>query len=485
MAEISYGRVLTQLAEERGDQVALVCEHVELSWRQLEQRANQMARVYAELRVGAGDFVSLILENGTDLAIHCFAAWKCGAVPNPISVAIPRRERDRVLGHAAPALIVGGEPLAAIPHIDASFEPGDDVALEPLADATSPQWRALASGGSTGTPKLIVMRAPALYDRSRTRSPVAPTGRVLVPGPLCHAAPFNSFTQAILSGFGAVLMKRFDARLCLELIERHRIEHVLFVPTMLHRIWRLPDRDRLSFDLSSLRFVLTGGAPCPQWLMRAWIEWLGADVMHEAYGPSERIGGTFITGGEWLERPGSVGRPSGGTGLRILDPQTLDDVATGEVGEVFMMPAGGSGSTFRYVGAERRTTPDGWESVGDMGYVDSAGYLYLTDRRTDMILCRGRNIYPAQIEAALDEHPGVLSSAVIGLPDDDRGQAVHAIVQTAVGVSDDILRAHLGERVARYAVPHTFEFVDCPLRDDAGKARRFALRQERLGQRRA
>src|SRR5690606_7935046 len=144
---------------------------------------------------------------------------------------------------------------------------------------------------------------------------------------------------------------------------------------------------------SSLRVVFTGGAPCPQWLMRAWIEWLGADVMNELYGPSERIGGTLITGREWLAHPGSVGRPTGGATIRILHPQTQADLPVGEIGEVYMMPAGGRGSTYRYVGAEARATADGWESVGDMGYLDADGYLYLTDRRTDMILCGGRNIY--------------------------------------------------------------------------------------------
>ena len=162
-------------------------------------------------------------------------------------------------------------------------------------------------------------------------------------------------------------MRRFDASRCLELIERHRVRQVLFVPTMMHRIWRLPAEERLARDVSSLRVVFTGGAPCPAWLMRAWIDWLGPDVMHDVYGPSERIGGTHITGREWLEHPGSVGKPTQGSRIRILDPQTGRDLPAGEIGEVYMMPAGGKGSTYRYVGAEGRVTADGWESVGDMG----------------------------------------------------------------------------------------------------------------------
>jgi bile acid-coenzyme A ligase len=202
--------------------------------------------------------------------------------------------------------------------------------------------------------------------------------------------------------------------------------------------------------------------------------------MHDVYGPSERIGGTHITGREWLEHPGSVGRPTHGAQIRILDPETGQEAPAGQVGEVYMMPAGGCGSTYRYVGAEARATADGWESVGDMGYVDPDGYLYLTDRRSDMILSGGRNIYPAQVEAALDAHPGVQSSAVIGLPDDDLGQRVHAIVQTSAPVTEEELREHLRGRVVHYAIPRSFEFVEQPLRDDAGKVRRWALREARL-----
>jgi bile acid-coenzyme A ligase len=249
---------------------------------------------------------------------------------------------------------------------------------------------------------------------------------------------------------------------------------------MIHRIWRLPEEERVQRDVSSLRVVFTGGSPCPPWLMRGWIEWLGPDVMHDVYGPSERIGGTHITGREWLEHPGSVGQPTHGAQIRILDSATGRDVPAGEVGEVYMMPAGGRGSTYRYVGAEARATADGWESVGDMGYLDADGYLYLTDRRTDMILCGGRNIYPAQVEAALDAHPAVQSSAVIGLPDDDLGQRVHAIVQTFAPLSDKELREHLRERIVHYSIPRSFELVDEALRDDAGKVRRWALREARV-----
>jgi len=482
MARIPYGSVLTRLAAAEPETVAVVCEDESVTRAELERRANRMARAYAARGVHQGSVVTIALPNGIEFVVACCAAWKCGATPNPISERLPRPERAMVVEHANAALIVGGEEADALGRtfVPAGFVPDGDLSDAPLPDVIAPHERAMATGGSAGRPKLIVLEIPAEHDPDAPQSVLAAKGCVLVPGPLSHAAPFGSFTQGLLAGVRVVLMRRFDPARCLELIGRHRVDQVLFVPTMLHRIWRLPDAERTRHDVSSLRVVFTGSAPCPQWLMRAFIGWLGPGVMNEVYGPSERIGGTMITGREWLAHPGSVGKPVRGARIRILHPETGRELPAGQVGEVYMMPSGGQGSTYRYVGAEARTTPDGWESVGDMGYLDEAGYLYLTDRRTDMILCGGRNVYPAQVEAAIEEHPAVRSSAVIGLPDDNLGQRVHAIVQVASPVGEEELRAHLRSRIVHYTIPRTFEFVDHPLRDEAGKVRRWVLRQERL-----
>jgi bile acid-coenzyme A ligase len=215
------------------------------------------------------------------------------------------------------------------------------------------------------------------------------------------------------------------------------------------------------------------------WLKEAWIEWLGAEKIRELYAGTEAQVATVITGEEWLQHRGSVGRPIGGGQIRILG-EDGQELPPGEVGEVFMMPARGRGSTYRYIGAEARSH-EGWESLGDMGYLDADGYLYLADRQTDMILSGGANIYPAEVEAALDAHPAVRSSAVIGLPDEDLGNATHAIVDIAdADVGEPELREFLVERLARYKQPRTYELVREPLRDDAGKLRRSRLREERL-----
>jgi bile acid-coenzyme A ligase len=287
--------------------------------------------------------------------------------------------------------------------------------------------------------------------------------------------------RGLLSGQSLVVMERFDAEGVLSLVQRHRVTWMLLVPTMMQRIWRLPDDVRSAYDVSSLSMILHLGAPCPEWLKRAWIDWLGPERVVEVYAGTESQGVTVIDGREWLEHPGSVGRPALGSRFRILDADGRD-VPAGETGEVFMMPASGPGSTYTYRGAEARSV-DGWESLGDLGRLDADGYLYLADRSADLILSGGANVYPAEVEAAFDSHPAVRSSAVVGLPDDDLGERVHAIVDVAdADVWPADLLAHVAQQLVRYKVPRTIEIVHEPLRDDAGKLRRSALRAARLDQ---
>jgi bile acid-coenzyme A ligase len=463
------------------DAVALVCEGHVLSRAQLERRSNRLARAFAARGVGPGDLVCIALPNSAAFLEATWAAWKLGAVPQPLSSRLPAAERDALVALANPRLVFGVADgtypgRACLPE---GFEPDAALSDAPLEDRISPHGQAIASGGSTGRPKLIVDANPARFDPESAHYGIEAGHVVLVPGPLFHTGPFLNAREALLRGASVVLMTRFDAQEFLRLVARYRVAWVNVVPTMLHRLWQLPDAVKRAADLSSLRRVVTSGAPCAPWLMRAWIDWVGPDRMFEAYGGTERIGGTLISGSEWLAHPGSVGKPTGGRKLRVLDPHGKD-LPAGEIGEVYMLPPGGQGSTYRYVGADSRATSDGWESLGDMGYVDADGFLYLVDRRTDMIVTGGENVYPAEVEAALDACPGVRSCAVIGLPDADLGQRIHAIFEGAPALEAS-LRAHHADRLARYKIPRTFEFVSAPLRDDAGKVRRVALRAERTG----
>jgi bile acid-coenzyme A ligase len=482
MAKMSHGRAMAWLAEEAPERLAVLHGEERATRLDLERRSNRLARACAERGVGSGSLVTLALPNGIEFLVATLAVWKLGGSPQPISARLPEKERRAIVELAKPALIVGappGEYGAAFPSLPAGFTPDPSLADTPLPDVVPPYVRTMTSGGSTGRPKLIVDLTPALADPCVAENGMQLRGTTLVPGPLYHAGPFIVSWQCLLSGGTLILLSRFDPEECLRRIEEQRVDWVLFVPTMMQRIWKLPPALRERYDLSSLRRVMCTGAPSPPWLKRAWIEWLGAEKIWEAYGGTERIAGTLISGTEWLAHPGSVGKPPPERKMKILRPDG-STCAPGEVGEIYMLPVGGQGSTYRYIGAEAEATADGWETVGDLGWLDADGWLYLADRKSDMILVGGSNVYPAEVEAALDAHPAVRSSAVIGLPDEDLGNRLHAIVDAPGGVGEGALRAHLAEHLIAYKIPRTFEFTDGPLRDDAGKLRRSALREERL-----
>jgi bile acid-coenzyme A ligase len=273
-------------------------------------------------------------------------------------------------------------------------------------------------------------------------------------------------------------MVKFDAEETLRLIERHRVTWLYLVPTMMSRIWRLPNRTQ--FDVSSLRTVWHMAAPCPPWLKEEWIKWIGGETLLELYGGTEGQTITIIDGNEWMAHKGSVGKPLALGEMKSFSP---DGKMLGprETGEIYLRRDPSLPPSYHYVGAEPRTLPGGWESLGDIGWFDEEGYLYLADRRTDMILVGGANVYPAEIEAALDEHPLVASSAVIGLPHEELGNQIHAIIQPRESLSEEELHRHLADRLVSYKRPRTFEFVTENVRDDAGKVRRTALRDARIG----
>jgi bile acid-coenzyme A ligase len=270
--------------------------------------------------------------------------------------------------------------------------------------------------------------------------------------PLSHNAPFVALSIGLLLGNHVVLMSRFDASGCLRLVEHHAANWLYQVPTMMLRIWRLPEAERAARDLSSLEVVFHMAAPCPPWLKHEWIDWLGGDAILELYAGTELQAMTIVSGSEWLAHPGTVGRVMLGE-MEIRD-QDGKPLPTGEIGEIWMCRSAEDPSPYRYIGATPRVAADHWESLGDYGHFDADGYLYLADRATDMILVGGSNVYPAEVEAALDEHPAVRSSCVIGLPHEDLGSAPHALVELAEVVADEDLIAWVRQRVAVQGSPH-------------------------------
>jgi bile acid-coenzyme A ligase len=476
---IPFVRRLADLAAADPGRPAVICGEDVRTRAELASASNRLARDLAARGVGAGDLVSLALPNSTAWFETVVALWKLGATPQPVSPRIPPAELAAIVELADPPVVVDVEPdavpgRATLP-LGHEPEAGDDG---PLPEVVSPAWKAPTSGGSTGRPKLIVSGdAAELDDEARPPLFLSSKGCLVMPGPLYHNGPIVWSCQALLAGSTVVVLPRFDAEATLAAIEAHRADVVYLVPTMMKRIWALPVEVRERYDLSSLRVVWHLAEPCPPWLKEAWIGWLGPERIVELYAGTEAQLATVITGTEWLAHRGSVGRPREGH-VRICDPEG-NELPAGAEGEVWLR-SGRDRPTYRYIGAEARTLPGGWESLGDVGWLDDDGYLYLGDRLGDMILTGGSNVYPAEVEAALLEHPAVAGCAVIGLPDDDLGNRVHAIVQAdPVAVPEPELLAFVGERLTRYKVPRTVEYVDHPLRDDAGKLRRGQLRAAR------
>ena len=475
------GEAFAQLAAADPDRPAVTDADATVTRAELEAASNRLARAYAQRGVGVGDYVTIGLPNGIEFVEAMLAAWKLGAVPQPVSPRLPARELEAILELVAPAIVVGLDaPGRTV--VPVGFRPDPDLPDGPLPTVVGPSLKAPTSGGSTGRPKVIVStQAPVLEQvvvgGLAVRVPF--DGVALMPGPLYHNGPFMTAAAALFLGCHVIVMPRFDAVRTIELVARHRVDWLYAVPTMLHRMAKLPAAEPAAADLSSLQAVVTMAAACPEWLKRFWIDRVGASTVVELYGATEAQAITVIDGEEWLAHPGSVGRPAvGELSVRDADGRELPP---GEVGEVWMRRSAEESGPYRYLGAEPREAEQGWQSVGDMGHVDAEGYLYLADRISDLILVGGSNVYPAEVEAALDEHPAVQSSCVIGLPDPEYGETVHAIVQTAGPVTDDELLEYLADRLVRYKLPRSIERVDTPLRDDAGKVRRAALRAERVG----
>ena len=475
----SFSQRLSHLSATRADELALTVGAVTLTTSQLDRRANAMARHFADLGVRHDHVVTIAEPNSVEFIVAIMAAWKLGAIPGPVSHRLPAKELEAIVELADSAVVVGMDSPGRV-SVPRGFTPPSELDDSPLADAVASSWKAPTSGGSTGRPKLILAGDPSVYTDhlSGFAASVGASegGCMVVPGPLYHNGPFMWSSFDLLAGCHLVLLERFDAEATLAAVQEHRATSIYLVPTMMQRIWKLPVDVRSSYDVSSLEIAYHLGEPCPRWLKRAWIDWLGPEVLWELYAGTESQARTVISGTDWLDHEGSVGRAVKGS-ITIRDSEGTV-LPPGEAGDVWLRPPDPSSPTYRYIGAEAQRLGD-WECLGDVGWMDEDGYLYLGDRRTDMILTGGANVYPAEVESALNEHPLVSSAAVIGLPDPEWGSRVHAIVE-AGGVTEADLVGFLEQRLVSYKIPRTFEFVHQPLRDDAGKVRRSALRAERV-----
>jgi bile acid-coenzyme A ligase len=452
---------------------------VAVSWAEFDRASTRIARLLCE-EFGVDDTSTVVVatRNSHWHYFVTYAAWKLGALAMPLRAEMPVRERDEILELAGPAAVYADWDDVPYPLL----RPGELERAAAYSDERLPNvhphpGKAISSGGSTGRSKIIVDRTwdPTVWRRTLGME----DGQVqLMAAPLYHNSPALIGNTGLMKDHRLVIMQRFTPEQAVDLIERHRVNYAYLPPIIMQRIARMPGIE--GRDLSSIEAFHSSAAVCPPWLKQWWIDRIGAEKVWEVYGSSEGVGATIIRGDEWLEHPGSVGRPSGGAELKILDEEQRE-LPPGEVGEIYMRTE--TGPTFNYVGAPPlRSTPDGFYSIGDLGSVDEDGYLFIADRRTDMIVSGGANVYPAEVEAALGEHPDVSDVVVVGVPDDEWGRRVHAIIQPrdpAAPPSAAGLNAHVRERLVNYKAPKTYEFLSEFPRNEAGKIRRTELAAER------
>ena len=397
----TIGEALDLLAERDPEAPAVQDEVEALTRAGLRTRSRRLARLLIDRGVREGDLVTVRGGNTVDLVVAVCAIHRAGGTPQPLNPRLPTEDQRAVVALAEPALVLGAEPgelsdrpaLPLAPCLDGI----DDGPLPPLA---APSWKAPTSSGSTGRPKLVLATAPARVDPDRRVAPFLPlAARQLVVGPLTHSAPFTYAFRGLTTGHALVLLPRFEPAAVLTAIGEHRITWVLLVPTMLHRILRLPAETIAAADLSSLEHVVHIGAPIDPALKRRWLALLGPERMTEVYAGSESNGLTVIRGDEWLAHPGSVGRPASGTEARVVGPDG-EPLPAGAVGRVQLRRT--AGPAYRYVGAA--TPPAGeWDTLGDDGHLDADGYLHIADRGGDRITRgHGTSLYPSEVERVLE-----------------------------------------------------------------------------------
>ncbi|GAS99703.1 fatty-acid--CoA ligase [Mycolicibacterium canariasense] len=471
-----------------------------VTFGQMEARANQLAHYFRGRGLREGDAVAILMENTEHMHTIMWAARRCGLYYVPLNTHLTAAEAAYIIDNSAAKAIVASAALrdtcaALAEHLpsglpDILLTTADDLdgwARYPQAVAGLPETPIADeiegdllqySSGTTGRPKGIKRALPHLPP-SEVPGMMAmlveywmgPDAVYLSPAPLYHTAPSVWSLNALAGGLTVVVMEKFDPEGTLEAIAKHGVTHGQFVPVMFTRMLKLPASVRESYDISSLKRVMHAAAPCPVEIKKQMIDWWGP-IVDEYYASSEAIGSTLISAEEWLTHPGSVGKPMVGA-IHILD-EDGNELPPGQPGEIYFE----GGNDFEYLNDPDKTASsrntNGWLTVGDIGYVDDDGYLYLTDRRHHMIISGGVNIYPQEAENMLVTHPKVMDAAVFGIPDDEMGQAVKGVVQTVdpADATEEFGRELLGwlrDKLAHYKCPRSISFEAQLPRTDTGK----------------
>ncbi|MGI9603862.1 MAG: AMP-binding protein [Acidimicrobiales bacterium] len=511
-AAAASGTVLSHWADRQPHSMAIVSEHGDRTFAELDAEANRLVRALRRSGLRAGDGVAAMISNRAEFAAVLAAAQRAGLRFTPVNWHLTADEAAYIVDDSEAAAFVADARFAAVAAAAArntsaastrlavagpieGFDDYDDALAAELDDAIDdPEvgTTMLYTSGTTGRPKGVhrnraaAAAAAALAVRNRWALPPLDyqpgESMHLCTGPAYHAAPLAfSLAGPLTAGVGVVLMDGWSAHDTLRLIETHAVTHSHMVPTMFHRMLSLPDTNRDRFDLSSLRYVWHGAAPCPVTVKQAIIEWWGP-VLLEYYAATEGTG-TWVASEEWLTKPGTVGRVPVEGHIRILDDDG-NDLEPGQTGTIYLRAA--EGGRFEYFKDPTKTASsyrDDYFTLGDVGFLDADDYLYLTDRSANLIISGGVNIYPAEIEAELLDHEAVGDVGVIGVPDADWGESVLAVVELRpeVVASDELadeLVEHCRSRLAHYKCPRSVDFVDQLPRADNGKLYKRRLREQ-------
>jgi acyl-CoA synthetase (AMP-forming)/AMP-acid ligase II len=503
-------------ALERPDQAAYVmAATVEtVTYRELNDRSNRLAQCFYDAGLRFGDHIAVFMENRPEFFEVCWAAQRSGLYYTCINWHFNAEETAYILDDCdAQVLVISAtfrdlatELLPKMPNVKLRLMVGGTVDGYESYEATRDSFpaealeeelegtRMLYSSGTTGRPKGVRYKIP----RQRIGDLPAEMGMMtavwgmdehavyLSPAPMYHSAPLFYCMSTMRLGGTVIVMEQFDPKEAIACIEKYRVTHSQWVPTMFVRMLKLPEADRTRHDLSSHRVAIHAAAPCSVEVKRKMIEWWGP-IIDEYYAATEGTGATFINSTDWLAHPGSVGRTMLGP-IHILDDEN-NEMAAGEVGTVwFEPPANRPG--FEYHKDEQKTRDSfnerGWSTVGDMGYLDSDGYLFLTDRRTFMIVSGGVNIYPQEAENVLINHPKVYDVAVFGIPDPEMGERVHGVVQPTSWADqgpelERELLAYVQSELAHYKCPMAIDFDRELPREQTGKLYKRLLRDRYWG----
>jgi fatty-acyl-CoA synthase len=471
-----------------------------VTYRQLDERSNQGAQLFRSLGLVAGDHIGLMIENTHQFLEICWAAQRSGIIFTPVSTALKKEETTYILNNCGAKLFVGSLALAGVAEdllsettgvehfymvngIKPGFESWDEAIdaqpKTPIEDQSNGAAM-LYSSGTTGQPKGVALAPPdPAFDAEHLLASTLGSAFgfseetvYLSPAPLYHAAPLHYNMMNQFLGGTSVIMEKFDPEKALALIEEHRATHSQWVPIMFVRMLKLPAEVRERYDVSSMQVAIHAAAPCPVEIKQQMIDWWG-EVIVEYYGASEGVGFTVIDSANWLTHRGSVGPALLGV-IHIVDDDG-NELPTGEIGTIYFS---GEHARFEYHNEPEKTAgaynEKGWATTGDVGYVDEDGFLYLTDRKNFMIISGGVNIYPQEIENMLVSHEKVADVAVFGIPNEEFGEEVKAVVEPMnwADATDETafeILEWLRERISHIKMPRSLDFHPELPRTDAGK----------------